>query len=128
MEAKPDGVAVMRSFIRSKRREDAEQREKNLAQAREDFRSIVDMIIADFNPDTIYQWGSLVAGDTFQDISDIDVAVAGIADAERFFRLYGRAQELTRFPLHIVQLETIHPTYAGDIVEKGVLIYERPLR
>jgi predicted nucleotidyltransferase len=86
------------------------------------------MIIREFDPEKIYQWGSLVEGTSFQDISDIDVAVLGIVDAERFFRLYGMAQKLTRFPLHIVQLETIHPTYADDIIKKGVLIHERPLR
>jgi predicted nucleotidyltransferase len=82
------------------------------------------MIIRDFDPEKIYQWGSLVKGSTFQDISDIDVAVTGICDAQRFFQMYGMAQKLSRFPLHIVQLETIHPTYANDIIKKGVLIYE----
>jgi predicted nucleotidyltransferase len=127
MEAEPDSVTTMRSFIQDKRREEAKQRKEDLAKAREDFRLIVDLIIRDFNPEKIYQWGSLVDGTTFQDISDIDVAIAGISDAERFFCLYGKAQKLTRFPLHIVQLETIHPTYANDIIKKGVLIYERPL-
>lgn len=89
---------------------------------------IVDLIIKDFEPEKIYQWGSLVKCSTFQEISDIDVAVSGISDARQFFRLYGMAQKLTRFPLHIVQLETIHPSYATDITSKGVLIYERPLR
>ncbi|OHD76077.1 MAG: hypothetical protein A3J97_14510 [Spirochaetes bacterium RIFOXYC1_FULL_54_7] len=128
MEVEPDGIATMRSFIQRKRREELAKRKENLAKAREDFRLIVDLIIKDFDPDKIYQWGSLVEGSTFQDISDIDVAVAGIIDAERFFRLYGMAQKLTRFPLHIVQLETIHPSYANDIITKGVVIYERPLR
>jgi predicted nucleotidyltransferase len=127
MEAEPDGVATMRSFIQRKRREDAERRQADLARARQDFRSIVDMIVRDFKPEKIYQWGSLVRGTTFQDISDIDVAISGITDAEQFFLLYGMAQKLTRFPLHVVQLETIHPTYADDIIKKGVLIYERPL-
>jgi len=128
MEAEPESVATMRAFIQRKRREEATQRKENLARAREDFASIVEMIIKEFDPEKIYQWGSLVEGTSFQDISDIDVAVAGIVDAERFFRLYGMAQKLTRFPLHIVQLETIHPTYSEDIIKKGVLIYERPLR
>jgi len=127
MEPEHDGVATMRSFIQRKRREEAEKRKENLSRARAVFSSIVAMIIKDFKPEKIYQWGSLVDGTTFQDISDIDVAISGITEAEQFFRLYGAAQKLTRFPLHIIQLETIHPTYADDIIKKGVLIYERPL-
>jgi predicted nucleotidyltransferase len=127
METGQDGIATMRSFIQRKRHEEAEKRTENLAEARKDFESIVAMIISNFKPEKIYQWGSLVKGTTFQDISDIDVAVSGISDAEQFFHLYGLAQKLTRFPLHIVQLETIHPSYANDIIKKGVLIYERPL-
>ncbi len=46
----------MRSFIQQKRRVAATLREENLAKAREDFRSICDMIIRDFKPDRIYQW------------------------------------------------------------------------
>jgi hypothetical protein len=67
METEPDGVATMRSFIQRKRREEDAQRGKNLDQARKDFRLIVGMIIKDFDPDKIYQWGSLVDGTTFQD-------------------------------------------------------------
>jgi len=72
MEAEPDGVATMRTFIQRKRREEEAQRKENLARAREDFASIVEMIIKEFDPEKIYQWGSFVEGTSFQDTSDMD--------------------------------------------------------
>ena len=86
------------------------------------------MIIADFDPDAIYQWGSLLEGAHFQEISDIDLAVVGITDARTFFNLCARAQELSDLPVHIVQLETLEPSYAASIKNRGKLVHERPLR
>jgi hypothetical protein len=39
--------------------------------------------------------------------------------------LLGEAQDMTRFPLDIVQLEKIAPEHAEDIRQHGKLIYER---
>lgn len=39
-----------------------------------------------------------------------------------------KRRERTAFPLHIVQLESIHPLYASDILSKGVLVYERQVQ
>ena len=118
----------MRSFIDRKRKERKLGLEKRLAEAREDCRSIIDMIIAGFHPDKIYRWGSLVHGEGFQEISDIDIAVAGITEPEPFLRLCEKAIEMTSFPLHIVQIEMVHPAYLHDILENGELVYERPVR
>jgi predicted nucleotidyltransferase len=128
MKSAQEEIEMMRGFIRRKRRERSERLSKKLAQARADFSAIVKMIITDYNPEHIYQWGSLVDGKGFQDISDIDIAVAGIKDPKIFSELYRKAKERTAFPLHIVQLEFIHPLYASDIVSKGVLIYERQVQ
>jgi len=38
---------------------------------------------------------------------DYDIAMEGIPDAETYFRMIGEADELTDFPLDIVQIEKI---------------------
>lgn len=86
---------MMRGFIRRKRRERSEKLSKNLAQARADFAAIVEMIITDYKPERVYQWGSPVDGKAFQEISDIDIAVAGIEDPKMFLRLYEKAKART---------------------------------
>lgn len=83
------------------------------------------MIWKSYKPMAIYQWGSLLNRDWFSDISDIDIALAGHITAEAFFEMYGKAMEMTDFPLDIVELDKIHPVHAQSIREKGRLVYGR---
>jgi predicted nucleotidyltransferase len=87
--------------------------------------AIIQMIMRDYNPRRIYQWGSLLDRAKFQEISDIDIAVEGLRDAEELFKLYGDAEKMTDLPLDIVELERIHQVHASGIRERGRLIYER---
>ncbi|ETR69786.1 MAG: DNA polymerase beta subunit [Candidatus Magnetoglobus multicellularis str. Araruama] len=89
-----------------------------------DFKTIVEVIIDKYQPLKIIQWGSLLEPSQFDENSDIDIAVAGIPQAERYFALLGDAMSLTRFPLDIIQLEKIEPEFAELIISKGKLIYE----
>lgn len=104
-------------------------REKNLynrlQNATDDFDKIVKMIIKKYNPGRIYQWGSLLNKETFSEISDIDIAVEGIISAQTFFAMYRDADKLTRFPLHLVQIEKIRPVYAKWIKRDGQIVYEK---
>ena len=93
--------------------------------ARKDARSIVEMIMRDFAPIRIYQWGSVLEPDHFNEISDIDIAVEGITKAENIFSLLAKASEMTDFSLDIVQIECIAPEFANIIRMKGVVVYER---
>lgn len=119
-------IHTLRSFIQLKRQEQNRKLKELREQAERDFSKILTLIINEFNPRRIYQWGSLLEGNHFQEISDIDIAIEGITDPKTFFSLYRKAQALTSFPLHIVQIETIHPEYANNIKQKGKLLYERP--
>jgi predicted nucleotidyltransferase len=127
MGAVEEDIETLRTFIRKKRRERNEDLAVRLARARSDFNRIVEMIITEFCPERVYQWGSLIDGKGFSEISDIDIAVEGVTEPERFALLNGKARELTSFPLHIVQLETLHPVHASEIKENGKLIYARPI-
>lgn len=75
------------------------------------------MIVRDYKPLRIYQWGSLLEDRHFSEISDIDIAVEGITDAD--------AEQLTCFPLDIVAIEHVHPAYAEHIRRRGRIVHER---
>jgi hypothetical protein len=122
------GAETLRSFIHQARSERARRLAGRLDLARADFRRILDMVVSEFDPDAVYQWGSLLEGRHFQEISDIDMAVCGVLDAQTFFRLCARAQDLSDFPVHIVQMETIEPSCAASIKKRGRLVHERPIR
>ena len=111
------------AFLR--RREAVRQRELDarFRVAWADFDRIVAMIAREFAPRRIWQWGSLLHRRHFSRRSDIDIAVEGLGSAERLFRLHARAEELTRLPLHIVELERIQPEYAHLIRTSGRLVH-----
>ena len=111
------------AFLR--RREADRQREldERFRTAWEEFHRIVEMIAAEFAPRRIWQWGSLLHRDRFSERSDIDIALEGLGAAERLFRVYARAEELSTFPLDIVELERIEPEYAHLIRTKGRLVH-----
>ena len=83
------------------------------------------MIIRKYQPEKIYQWGSLLNEKNFTERSDIDIALEGITNPADFFALLGNADELTAFPVDIIQLEKIHPLNAESIKKNGRLVYER---
>ena len=95
-------------------------------QARGDVQRIVRMLIEDFSPRRIYQWGSLTRPGAFRDFSDIDLAVEGVTDPELFFSMLGKCMELTDFPVDLVQLERINPLHAEEIRTHGLLLWEAP--
>jgi predicted nucleotidyltransferase len=90
-----------------------------------DCSAIVCMISAKYRPERIYQWGSLLHSERFDENSDIDLAVEGIIEPEAFFDLIGEAMKLSNIHLDIVQIEKIEPEFATSIRESGRVVYER---
>ncbi len=110
------------------RRRDARRRQQlavMVADAQADFGRIKDMLIAAYHPHRIYQWGSLLHPERFQEISDIDIAVEGLEDPLAGLHALDEACQLTRFPVDLVELERIHPAHAETIRAEGRLVYER---
>ncbi|HAS83337.1 MAG TPA: hypothetical protein DCS43_11870 [Verrucomicrobia bacterium] len=106
----------------------ARQRTRLLAlagQAQEDFCRIIDMLIHNYHPRRIYQWGSLLHPERFQDISDIDIAVEGWEDPMIGLQALDTACQMTGFPVDLVELDRIHPAHADTIRKEGKLVYER---
>ncbi len=83
------------------------------------------MLVADFDPRRIYQWGSLLTPERFREWSDVDLALAGLTNPLAGLRALDVAGGLTRFPLDLVELERIHPPHAETIRQTGKLIYEK---
>ncbi|MCX7023675.1 MAG: hypothetical protein NT080_03545 [Spirochaetes bacterium] len=83
------------------------------------------MIKADGRATRIWQRGSLLDRARFSEISDIDVAVEGIAGAADYFDLLGRLMDLTMFPLDFLELEKVGKSNAWHIREQGRLVHGR---
>ncbi len=104
------------------------EKERKLAEryqaATYDASMIMHYIAEHYRPSRIYQWGSLVSGSHFSELSDIDIGIEGIHDPATFFRIIADAEKMTAFPLDIVQMETIDPLFAEGIRKKGHCVYE----
>ena len=115
-------VSASRAWLRARGRRRAEGRRRLWEQATQDADRIIALIVREFRPARIYQWGSIVHPEHFAEYSDIDIAVEGLpGGAAEYFRLLAEAEELTSFPLDIVELEHIEPEFAELIRTYGVL-------
>ena len=94
-------------------------------QASRDSAAIIDMIIKDFNPLRIYQWGSVLHPEQFDENSDIDIAIEGLDSTEAWFAMTGKAMDMTSFSVDIVDINTVHPLDADSIRKRGKIVYER---
>jgi predicted nucleotidyltransferase len=101
------------------------QLDVRFAQAQDDCRNIVGLIARKYKPSRIYQWGSLLDRAIFWEHSDIDLAVEGLAGAQAYFALLGDADQQTRFPIDIVELERVEPEFAESIRIRGIVVWER---
>ena len=118
-------AGTIRAFVRERQRRKKSDLEARLAAARRDCDAIVSMIVRDFAPRRVYQWGSLINARHFSQRSDIDIAVEGITGPAELSAIRGAAERLTRFPLDIVAIEHVHPAYAEHIRRRGKVVYAR---
>lgn len=112
------------AFVRRKQLARQKELDARFIQATCDFERITEMIVERYRPRRIYQWGSLLDRRRFSEISDIDIAVEGIGSVEAYFQLLGDADEMTDFPVDLVEMEKIDPLHADSIRRKGRLVYE----
>jgi predicted nucleotidyltransferase len=110
-----------------KRRFEAQRQQRLALHARavKECDTIVQMIKTDFNPRSMYLWGSLLHPEQFDENSDIDIAVEGLDSASALFALTGKALDMTNQPLDIVELEHVGPPDRESILSKGRLVHER---
>ncbi len=93
-------------------------------EATSDCEKIINMIQTKYNPNKIYQWGSLLHPENFKDYSDIDIAVEGL-NTDEFFAAFGDAIEITKFPLDFLDIKDVAKSHIDSIVKEGRLVYER---
>ncbi len=93
-----------------------------LRRARADFRIIVDHIWATYRPRRIWQWGSLIHDAHFSERSDIDIALEGVASPAEYFAIIADAEARTRLPVHVVELDKLHPAFADSIRTQGRIV------
>jgi predicted nucleotidyltransferase len=118
-------IEQARAFLRQRNADYMRKCENMHAQAVDDCRKIIDIMITKYGVQRIYQWGSLLNKHNFRDYSDIDIAVEGLKKAEDYFALLEEAQQCTAFPVDIVEIEKIEPEYADEIKQMGKVVYER---
>jgi len=118
-------VSASRAWLAARDQRRAERRRRLWEQAKQDADRIIAMIVREFRPARIYQWGSIVYPEHFAEYSDIDIAVEGLpGGAAEYFRLLAEAERLTSFPIDIVELEHIEPEFARLIRSQGRLRHE----
>lgn len=121
----PVDVSKVRAFLREKRQRKDVERARLLEKARDDAERIRERIVREVRPARIYQWGSLLTGEHFSEISDIDFALEGLAGPPEYFRVLGIAMEETTFPVDIIELEKVDPDTRERIIRRGRVVYER---
>ncbi len=115
----------VRSFLRRKEEKRQALLDQRFREAWRDFDAIVEYLIARHAPKRIWQWGSLLDRKFFSEISDIDIAIEGLTGPQEFFAVRGKAQEMSAFPLDILEMESVGETNAEHIRENGRLVYEQ---
>ncbi len=118
-------MSKVRAFLREKRHRKAVDRARLLERARDDAEGIRERIAREVRPARIYQWGSLLTGEHFSEISDIDFALEGLSGPPEYFRVLGIAMEETTLPVDIIELEKVDPDTRERIIWRGRLAYER---
>lgn len=112
-----------RAFLAAKKARRKQLLEKLFQEATDGCARIARHIIARYRPRCIWQWGSLLNPEKFSEISDIDLALEGLAGPQQFFAALGDAMNMTKFPVDIVELEKIGLENAQYIRNTGKLLF-----
>lgn len=118
-------IAAAKETMARRDRERAEARSVRWGKGRDVFERIIANIIQKYRPLRVYQWGSILDERRFTEITDIDIALEGLAGPLDGLHALADAEEMTDIAVDIVELERIHPLNAKTIREEGKLIYER---
>ena len=114
-----------REFIQLKSERKRRESHDLYRKAKKDSEDIIEVIKNNFLVKRIYQWGSILNPERFDENSDIDIAIEGLDSVEDFFKLYGIALTKTSFPLDLVEIEKVDDLNRNSIIKNGKLIYER---
>lgn len=116
--------AAARAYLRKKQEQLQTQRFRLWQQAEKETNEIIAMIINNYSPQKIIQWGSVLDPTQFSEMSDIDLAVVGI-ESVTFLKMLADAEEITNFSLDLIRWENIDPCFQKIILMKGKIVYEK---
>lgn len=118
----PEELARMRARLQCRNRQRQASLAERLARARSDFERIVDHLWRSYRLTRIWQWGSLIHERHFWERSDIDIAVEGVDAAATYFAIIADAEARTGLPVHVVELDKLHPVFAEWIRASGRVV------
>ena len=72
----------------------------------------------------IFQWGSLLHPETFDELSDVDIALTHVRSPEEYFQIQGALMKMTEFPLDCIELDKVSPENRDLLLLKGKWIHE----
>jgi len=113
------------NFLNQKADNKKKSNKRLFLKAAKEASKIITMLIKEFNVRKIYQWGSLLNPDKFDENSDIDIGIEGLGSVQEYFNLLEKAEAICSFPLEILELERIDPLHKKSIIDKGQLVYEK---
>lgn len=115
-------LAQMRARLQRRNRQRQAALAERLARARADFERIVDHLWRTYRLTRIWQWGSLIHERHFWERSDIDLALEGVDSAATYFAIIADAEARTGLPVHVVELDKLHPAFAEWIRASGRVV------
>lgn len=106
-----------------RRREAQEAAQRRLVnKAQRIANQVIKHVTAEYEPEKIYQAGSLVDSDRFTEISDIDIAISGLQPNE-LEEISDWAEEKSSFPVDILDLDRAEQVHVESITKKGRQVY-----
>lgn len=111
-------------FQRQKAKQRSQKCQALHAQATADFSKMVTFIRENYPHVGIFQWGSLLQPNAFDELSDVDIALVGIKSPKEYFQIQGTLMKMTEFPLDCIELDKISPENRDLLLQKGKWIYE----
>ncbi len=111
-------------FLKRKSLEQVERRLLLHKKATQDFSSMVNFIRERYPHVGIFQWGSLLHSESFDELSDVDIALTNVKSPQEFFQIQGSLMKMTEFFLDCIELDKISPENRGILLQKGKWIHE----
>ena len=119
-----DSAAAAR-WVTSRNEQRRERLRRLLRTAQRDAARIISALAEEYRPRRIYQWGSLVHTERFREISDIDIAIEGMAcDEQALASIRSQAELMTDLPVDLVVMGRLEPGRANLIRRFGTVAWQ----
>jgi predicted nucleotidyltransferase len=118
-------MKAARQFQKEKEDRRIKQNRILFDQASKEAKLVINHILTHYNISKIYQWGSLLNIEKFDENSDVDIAIEGLESVSEYFKICSDVNNLCSFPVDLIEMEKIDPIHRDSIFQKGKLVYEK---